>query len=327
MGRNPLKNLMVMLLRNRALGRPAIFLCKRIGLAKLGSKIAVNCGFIPDIVDVEIPKKLAARGRFSMHSLGGLDQVARTMWFIDWDGYEKPYPDLFAACSRDAGCVLDVGSYSGFYSLLAANCNETSQIFAFEPYPTARKWLEKNIAVNGLSDRIRVVPSAVSDEVGEADLYVPTTVTGWMETASSLDGKFTREHSEVLKVAVVSLDEFKRTSGCRQIDLMKLDVEACEHRVLGGAQTIFENDRPIIFLEILSSNRHTDVLETIRKKARYLDGVLHTEGIDWREHTAWVDQHKDHANDHVFCPEEKKDRLEEIVRSLGYKVSRMKFQG
>ncbi len=302
-------------------------LCKRIGLAKTGSKIAVNCGFVPDIVNVEIPRKLTARGRFSMHSIGGQDQVARMMWFIGWDGYEKPFPDLFAACSRDAGCVLDVGSYSGFYSLVAARCNETSQIFAFEPYPTARAWLEKNIAVNGLSDRIRVVPSAVSDEVGEADFYVPTTVTGWMETASSLDSEFSREHLAVLKVPVISLDEFRRTGGCRQIDLMKLDVEACEHRVLAGAQTVLETDRPFIFLEILPSNKHTDVLETIRKKARYLDAVLHTGGIDWRDRTTWVDQHKEYTNDHVFCPEEKKDRLEEIVRSLGYEVSRMKFQG
>jgi FkbM family methyltransferase len=257
-----------------------------------------------------------------MYGVGGLDQVARMLWWLDWGGYEKPLPDLLAALSRDARVVFDVGAYTGFYAMVAASCNLNAQVFAFEPYPTARAWLEKNIALNALAGQIHIVPYAVSDQAGEADFYVPTTETGLMETSSSLASEFHAEHLQVLKVPVLTLDGFKAQRGCGPIDLMKIDVETLEHRVLRGARGILLEDRPIIFLEIL---RGTDCapLEFVRIEAGYVDGVLHEKGIDWRDQT--VAMTRDELRDHMFCPAEKRGHLDAVAQSLNYEISKMKL--
>jgi FkbM family methyltransferase len=319
--RNPLKKALGRLLRYRPVGKKAAALCKTLGALDLSRRISRDfCGFVPEVVDFEVPSPTNSRLRLSMYGVGGLDQVARMLWWLNWGGYEKPVPDLFAALSRDARAVFDVGAYTGFYAMVATSCNMNAQVFAFEPYPLARGWLEKNIALNALAERVHVIPCAVSDQAGEADFYVPTTETGLMETASSLASEFRAEHLQVLKVPVLTLDEFKAQRGCGPIDLMKIDVETLEHRVLRGARRILLEDRPIIFLEILGG---TDCgpLESLRIEAGYVDGVVHEGGIDWRDQA--VAMTRAELRDHVFCPEEKSRHLSELVESLHYNTSHM----
>ena len=314
---NILKRSIVRLLKHRVFGVPAAMACQAIGAEKLRRKISFECGHVPSTVQVDLPSHLADKGRFLMAGVGGLDQVARIMHWHGWDGYEKPMPDLFAATSRDTSCVLDVGSYTGFFSMIAATCSPKAEIYAFEPFPTARGWIEKNLAMNHLADRIHIAPVAVNDEAGEANLYVPTTNTGLMETASSLNAEFRgMDHLDTIKVEMVVLDDYLESHQAGPVGLMKIDVESLEHRVLRGARKTLKNDRPYVFVEILEG-ADVDAIDEVRRDADYLSGILHPGGIRWevmpKANAEW--------HDHILCPIEKKGRIEELARAMGYVCS------
>ncbi len=310
---NALKSSLVRLLQDRRIGGPAAWLSDRAGAVALSRKISIGCNYVPGEVRVRVPDRLGADRRFTMRGVGGLDQVARMMWWEGWDGYEKPMPDLFAAFSRGARGVLDVGSYTGFFSLIAATCEPMARVVAFEPFPPARAWLEANVACNHLGDRIRVVPFAVSDQPGEANLFVPTTETGLMETASSLNAGFCGSHLESIRVPVVTLDDFVAEHRCGPIDLIKIDVETLEPRVLAGARRILRDDRPMIFLEVLGP-ADPAALKAARDAVDYRSGLLRPDGIEWQD-----DIVADPRNlDHLFCPVEKVEAFEEVAETLGF---------
>jgi hypothetical protein len=172
--------------RCRPLGIPAAVTAHAVGATGLARKISRECDWTPGVVDVEVP----ADGRFRMYCAGGRDQVARVLWYAGWEAWERPLPDLFGALARSARCVLDVGAYSGFYSLLAATVNPTTEVVAFEPFPEARQWLHQNPTLNGLEARVRVVPAAAGDRDGRSELHVPVSVFSWLENPSHKGAKY-----------------------------------------------------------------------------------------------------------------------------------------
>lgn len=127
-----------------------------------------------------------------------------------------------------------------------------------------------------------VTSEAGSDQSGEADFFVPTTDTGLMESASSLNSDFRPDHSESFEVRVVTLDEFVAACGCGPIDLMKMDVKTCEDRVLRGGLRAINESRPYIFLEILMNAGPTP-LEAVRDELGYVSAQLRPTGIEWQD--------------------------------------------
>ncbi len=306
---------MIDLLKFRPLGVPAAEFFRRVGAEEISRKISPLCGYVPRVVEVYIQNDRTRPPCFRMESDGGRDSVARTLWWGGWAAFERPLPDLFLAFSRECRFVLDVGAYSGFYSMIAVSCPEVEKCYAFEPLPEARARLEQNVALNRLDGRIDVVASAVADRTGVADFYVPTTKTGLIESSSSLNPYFHAEHLCTIKVPLLTLDEFSVQSKCRPVGLMKIDVESQEHRVLLGMGSILREDRPVIFLEILSKADCRE-LESLRAEFQYASGLLQPDGILWRDRVAYAHNH----NDQFLCPVEKVDRFNEVVRSIGYHV-------
>jgi FkbM family methyltransferase len=326
MAGNLLKRAIVRLLGHRWLGVPAALASRGLGARVLSWKIARECGFVPAVVEIDVPVSLAGGARFRMDSIRGRDQVARAISLYGWDAFEKPMPELFGALSREVNVIFDVGAYSGFYSLLSATCNKKAEIIAFEPFPLARESLTRNLALNGLAGRVRLIPAAVSDQVGQAQLHVPPNDRGWIETSSSLDSKFHRRLENVIPVEAVTLDSIRFTgTGCSPVDLMKLDTELLEHCVLDGSRRILAKDRPIVFLEVIPGNPYCAQLDAIREGAEYASAAIHRHGIDWRDHVEPIDTGNPYASNQILCPAEKTDRLEEVVRLSGYRVSRMEI--
>jgi len=65
----------------------------------------------------------------------GDDWVSNRLVWFGFRGYEPESVSVFAALARTSPVTLDVGSYVGFYSLVAARMNPSSAIHAFEPMP------------------------------------------------------------------------------------------------------------------------------------------------------------------------------------------------
>jgi hypothetical protein len=71
----------------------------------------------------------------------------------------------------------------------------------------------------------------------------------------------------------------------------------------------------VIFIEILNIS-DCRALESLRAEFHYACGLLQPDGICWRDKVEFVfDQW-----DQVFCPAEKLDHFNEVVRSSGYRV-------
>jgi len=247
-----------------------------------------------------------------MDSAGGTDFIVRQLWLGGLAAVEYPLPLLFARLAHGARHVFDVGANSGIYSIIAALA-PASSVDAFEPFPPALVCLRRNLALNGLTDRVFVCEAAAGRECGQAELYVPTKDFGdVLETAASLNPKFRKSHSEVIRVPLLTLDEHARRRGVRDVTLMKIDVESQEHVVLEGAAGILDSSRPIVFLEVLERG-DSGALEALRRRYRMLVFCLAGSAV---LPCAEVRPRAEGTNQ-VLCPEERRDDFLGAVRDCG----------
>jgi len=218
------------------------------GRTRLARRVALKGGGgPPGIIEEPLPTWLGSRV-LRMQSCDGRDQIARIVWGRGWDGFERPLPFLFARLAQRSRTVLDIGANTGFYSLLAGHAGAT--VLAFEPIPSIASILEGNLRNNSLSN-VQVFRCAVSNAVGRATMFLPKADHGLIETGASLNREFQSEHNAEVDVEVCTVDQ---VSDGRQIDLIKIDVETLEEKVLSGARRTIVRCRPIISVEILSDN-------------------------------------------------------------------------
>lgn len=140
---------------------------------------------------------------------------------------------LFRRAVQPGMVVVDVGAFLGQYSLLAAwAVGPTGKVVAFEPDPRNFAYLVKNVERNGLSDRVKTVPQAVTDRTGETTLYLDP------EVGSGSSVVFRRRRAVATEtVSTVRLDDALGHS--ISPDVIKLDIEGGEVSALDGmAETI-----------------------------------------------------------------------------------------
>lgn len=128
--------------------------------------------------------------------------------------------------------VVDAGANIGYYTLLAAErVGPTGRVFAVEPSRLGVERLTRTVRENGLT-QVQVVPIGLGDHEGEVTLHVPPASAGhhnptMLEVA---DESFATE-----VVPVRTLDACLDEWGVDRVDLLKIDVEGFEPRVLRGA--------------------------------------------------------------------------------------------
>ncbi|MGJ3241776.1 MAG: FkbM family methyltransferase [Opitutales bacterium] len=136
--------------------------------------------------------------------------------------------------------VFDVGANIGMISLLLATHprGQTCRYVAFEPEPRNVAQLERNIALNGLSDRMRACRQALSAQPGKAALFVRGTAGEGRHSLVAAEGSSGEVEVELTTGAAY----------CRETNtwpnLMKIDVEGAEGEVLAGFDTVFAEKPP-----------------------------------------------------------------------------------
>lgn len=178
---------------------------------------------------------------------GNDDLVALTYFWHGPRSFEPHSLALWTDMARGARHVWDVGAFSGVYALAAATAGAES-VDAFEPARRTHARLLLNVHANGLQHRVRPVNAAASDAPGEATLmqFRGEHVLG---NGASLLPKDMPVVDGSERVGVVALDDHARLSG-RLPDLVKIDVEGLEDRVLAGMARTLALARPRLIVEV-----------------------------------------------------------------------------
>jgi FkbM family methyltransferase len=147
------------------------------------------------------------------------------------------YAPAEGALVRDAlapgGTFVDVGANIGYFALLAAaRVGERGRVVALEPDPRMAAAVRENVALNGLR-QVHVVPVAAAEAEGEAVLAGFAEEEGnW--GVSALSGGAPADGRPSFTVRCAPLDRVLDEAGVGAVDLVKIDVEGAERRVLAG---------------------------------------------------------------------------------------------
>jgi FkbM family methyltransferase len=230
-------------------------------------------------------------------------------------GFEYNIVRIFVELVQEARVFLDVGANIGYYSLLATAYNPEIRILSFEPLPSAFHYLQKNLELNQCT-HATPLDWALSDTVGTATFFA-SKKTKFLEVEHHLTstGSLDRRQAErsvvveSFEVKTETLDHVAATHLNASVDLLKLDTEASEDRVLAGAQKVLAMNRPIIFCEVLPGKIEKH-LEAIMRQHDYVMFRVEAEGLVPVEQ---LGHSTASTNDHLFVPA---DGIHKIQRFL-----------
>jgi FkbM family methyltransferase len=128
------------------------------------------------------------------------------------------------------GTFLDVGAHAGYFSLIAADrVGRDGRVFALEPNPVVFSALGAHLTSNRIA-QVDACNWGLAECEGSVALYVPPAESVRDYNATLLR----RPDWTVIETAVRRLDDCLDDWGVQRIDLMKIDVEGAEPRVLTG---------------------------------------------------------------------------------------------
>lgn len=207
-------------------------------------------GLIPEAIWKRIPVSgtfdvaLPDGTMFRYHAVRN-DQIGRRLFWGGIDAFEPETVNEYFARARQASLVLDIGANTGLYAVLACRANPESTVFAVEPVPRINALLRGNIALNQLEERCHSFAAAVTDYVGAAQFHVPF---GDVPTSASLEPTgFRGNDGKLVSVDAITVDSL--VSGLGRVDLVKIDVEGFEDRVLKGMTHTLAEYCPTIIVE------------------------------------------------------------------------------
>lgn len=139
--------------------------------------------------------------------------------------------------------LVDVGASFGYYTVLGARLvGPAGRVVACEPGPQNVSLLLLNVESHQLGNVV-VHPVAASDRAGALCYYG----SGGNGQVSSFSG----DPSELASAELVPARPIDELLGAEhRVDVMKIDVEGAEGRVLAGAQRILARDHPALLLEL-----------------------------------------------------------------------------
>lgn len=173
---------------------------------------------------------------------------------------------------------VDIGANEGLFTLFAARrVGPSGKVIAVEPSSRERQILDRNIARNGLGN-VTVVPHALAAEPGTAELRIAPKQHGLHNTLGDFIYEYENEIAIVREpVAVETLDALQTRLALGRVDMIKIDVEGAEVKVLTGAKELLSTSRPILLVE---ANEEALRCQGTSRKA-LLDLL---QGLDYRIH-------------------------------------------
>lgn len=160
----------------------------------------------------------------------------------------------YMAPTQELVRVIDCGANIGVSLLYIKIRAPHAQVMCFEPNPSARAVLEKNIESNNWSGEVQVFPYALGKKKGMVDFFVDDKVA---TSSGGSTARHQKNKSGGLDSYKVEVDTLSHHID-RDIDLLKIDIEGGEFDVLEELATT-------------DTSRH---IATIQLEYHYIPGVL-----------------------------------------------------
>lgn len=187
-----------------------------------------------------------------------------------WLGiYERDKLEEMRSSIPQGGVVYDIGAQAGYHALLASRLvGRSGMVYAFEPLPRNHRMLIKHLSLNEIFN-VQPVQAAISDRDGELRFDPgPGFMAGHLSDAGALS------------VKCFSVDHFvTREDRVRPPDVMKIDVEGAELKVLQGARETLTRYRPTLMIDThdFLGGHHAGVHEACTTFLSALGYELHCE--------------------------------------------------
>jgi FkbM family methyltransferase len=162
------------------------------------------------------------------------DFIQRQIYF----GTLEPFESRLVRDYLQPGMTfVDVGANVGYYTAMASGLvGPSGRVVAFEPSPYAFERLSSMVCRNHLK-QAHPVHSGLSEVAGDSYLYLGEGSHNHTPTMIPHD------NAMVTKINVQTLDSAADALGLDRIDLIKIDVEGFEPRVLAGASGLLKERR------------------------------------------------------------------------------------
>lgn len=161
--------------------------------------------------------------------------------------------ERFVECLNSAERFCDVGGYHGFYSVIASS---RCDISCFEMDPACADIIRENLELNGSNW-----------EVIEAPVWSGRKTLDFQASGSGQDSVGSGHESK----QAITLDQYYRDRP--KPDIVKVDVEGAEMRVLRGGEKVLRDTKPQLFIEIHRGKRIEDFGSSEIKLAEFLENL------------------------------------------------------
>jgi len=150
-------------------------------------------------------------------------------------GYEPGVTKLLSKLIGKGMTFVDIGSNSGYYTLLAASrLRGSGRIIAIEPQRRVYERLKANVRLNRIRNA-KMLNNAAYSRSTMVEIGIPQ----WGDAESSIDYPNAKGHE---RIRAITLD-----SVCKRPDVIKIDVEGYELEVFQGMHEGLKHVKHIVF--------------------------------------------------------------------------------
>lgn len=191
-----------------------------------------------------------------MHGFAG-DHIAKSI-MNSGDFYESEMLTHIADL-QPTGTIVDVGANIGNHTVFFGMFTDADKVIAVEPNELVVPLLERNIAVNHLSNKVVRHSCALGAEPGRVGLLV-----GRLHNLG---------HTRTIAGSDVEQRRLDDIVSDKEISVIKIDVEGYELEVLKGASRVLREQKPELFLEAATIRRRR-ILDDFLRGFGYRSGAV-----------------------------------------------------
>jgi FkbM family methyltransferase len=201
-----------------------------------------------------------------------------------WGNGRRPRPqdqhavEVFASLAKDADVMLDVGAYTGLFTLVSVTVNPAIQAHAFEIVPDVFHALLDNCVRNDVLHRVTL------HHVGVGPAELVRLPSGTRESALPSFYSSRLHFGSGTRIAFRPLDSLIPSIRPAARIVVKVDVEGTENAVLGSGLELLGAFRPDILCEVLAGVAEPETLESLLAPLGYHFYLVRERDLQPRAH-------------------------------------------